>query len=66
MSEEIRTKDQKGKRGGFEPIPPGIKPCHDSEHFPPTHLWIPPDQQYRHICPSCGYECVLRSSQVTL
>lgn len=58
--------DNKPKRSGFEPLPQSTKPCRDAEHFPPTHICIPSDQQYRHICPSCGYECILRSPQVTL
>ena len=50
------------KRGGFEPIPESERPCMHREHHPPTHLYIPPDQQYRHICPGCGAESVLRGA----
>lgn len=52
------------RKGGFEPIPNGPKglvPCPSPQHNPPTHLCIPSGMQYRHICPVCGREQVLRS-----
>lgn len=53
----------KERVSGFEPIPEHEmqKPCTGGEHNPPTHLWIPPGQQYRHICPACGHETILRN-----
>jgi len=39
--------------------------CLDINHSPPTHLWIPQGKQYRHICPTCGKEQVLKSVTVT-
>lgn len=41
------------KQGGFFPLQKS-KVCRDPEHKPPTHLYIPPGQGYRHVCPSCG------------
>lgn len=53
------------KRGGFEPATPrGEPPCSHPQHRPPMHLWVPPGTQYRHICPACGFEAVLRHSGV--
>lgn len=65
MSEQP-SKDPGYKRGGLEPIPNRVKPCRDSEHSPPMHLCIPYGMQYRHICPSCGAEFLLQSSEVHL
>ncbi len=53
------------KQGGFEPIPGFVEPCLDPSHKPPTHLVIPRGQQYRHVCPTCGAEVVMRGSTVT-
>lgn len=60
--------DRHKKRGGFEDIPKSEigSLCLDPEHAPPMHLWIPPGKQYRHICPSCGHEVVMRAPQVTM
>lgn len=49
------------KRGGLEPI---ATVCLDLMHEPPKFLYIPPGKQYRHICPSCGFESVIRGNQV--
>lgn len=62
MSDTPLTKDS---LGGFEPIPAHERPCVSPEHTPPMHLVIPAGMQYRHICPSCGAETVLRPMQVT-
>ncbi len=48
------------KKGGLRPRQ-DIKICQDPSHNPPTHLYIPPDMEYEHICPSCGFRLVLRS-----
>ncbi len=54
------------KRSGFEPLESyPNKMCQDPSHNPPMHLHIPNNQQYRHVCPSCGYETVLRGSGIT-
>lgn len=55
-----------GQRGGFEPIPLAERPCSHPEHHPPSHLHIPYGMQYRHFCPACGKESVMRAAQVTL
>lgn len=52
---------------GMEPIPSnGIEPCRSPQHLPPMHIYIPAGQQYRHKCPACGNEIVVRPPQVTL
>ncbi len=35
-------------------------PCVSSQHNPPSHMVIPPGKVYRHVCPSCGREVILR------
>lgn len=52
------------KNGYFEPIPK-IDICRDPEHNPPTHIYIPPDQQYVHICPSCRRQTIMRGPDVS-
>lgn len=64
--EFLQFLERRERRGGFEPIPDGRKPCAHPGHKPPMHLFIPPYMQFRHVCPGCGYEVVLRGSQVTL
>lgn len=57
-------KHQLERRGGFEPDPtPEI--CRHREHNAPTHMVIPQGQQYRHICPGCGNEIVLRPLRIS-
>lgn len=51
---------------GFEPLDTDLIPCLDPSHPPPTHLYIPPGQQYRHVCPRCGCETILRSNYVSM
>lgn len=41
-------------------------PCINFEHNPPTHLYIPPGQTYRHVCPGCGQETVIRAPFITM
>jgi hypothetical protein len=54
------------KKGGFEPLEKSEwEPCISPGHNPPTHLYIPPGQQYRHVCPCCGAETVMRPTQIT-
>ena len=38
--------------------------CFNSEHSPPTHLYIPYGKKYIHVCPICGNRIELHSSQV--
>jgi hypothetical protein len=58
--------DNTPKKGGFEPLEPSefAEPCISPSHNPPTHLYIPPGQQYRHVCPCCGMEVVMRPTQI--
>lgn len=61
------TMDKKGKRdGGFEddPLAQWIRLCRHPEHNPPSHLVIPQGKIYRHVCPECGREVVLRPPQM--
>lgn len=51
------------KKSGFEDDPAPAR-CPDREHEPPSHMVIPQGKIYRHICPNCGRETVLRPSQV--
>jgi len=55
-------KDYQKPRGGLEPIEEKYK-CMDPEHEPPGLLHIPYGHQYRHVCPTCGMEQILRSSE---
>ncbi len=55
---------KKKDKGGFEPLPKK-EICTSPEHQPPGLLFIPPDQQYRHVCPDCGNTRVIRGSGVT-
>ncbi len=69
MSRGTRKGDEtwafdKRKRGGFEPVE-RIRGCRSMDHNPPSHLYIPAGQQYRHICSGCGRETVLQSPDVT-
>lgn len=54
------------KKSGFEDDPAVKNPCRDRQHEPPQHIVIPQGKIYRHICPSCGRETVIRPPQVTL
>jgi hypothetical protein len=56
--------DDKKKRGGFEDIPLPER-CRHPQHEPPMHMVIPPGKQYRHICPGCGREVLLRPPHIT-
>jgi hypothetical protein len=51
---------------GMEPIPKEYEPCRSPEHHPPSHICIPQGMQYRHVCPGCGAESVIRPMQVCL
>jgi len=39
--------------------------CRSTEHNAPTHLYVPPDKEYVHICPLCRKEQILRSPDHT-
>lgn len=48
------------KRSGFEDQIPDNGYCKDLAHQPPMFLHIPAGKNYRHVCPSCGYERLIR------
>lgn len=50
-------------KSGFFDLPV-TRTCTHREHNPPTHMYIPPGQGYRHVCPGCGYAVELYGSQV--
>jgi len=51
-------------KSGFFPLEqPSF--CGHPEHEPPTHLYIPQGQGYRHVCPFCGKEQVLIQTKIT-
>lgn len=54
---------KKKKKSGFEDDPTPF-PCLDPEHEPPSHMVIPQGKVYRHVCPSCGRELIIRPTQV--
>jgi hypothetical protein len=39
--------------------------CVSPEHNPPTHLYVPAGKRYRHVCPVCGQQGLLRGSPLT-
>ncbi|QDH83526.1 hypothetical protein [Achromobacter phage Motura] len=43
------------KQSGFFDLPVA-QFCTHPEHNFPTHLYIPPGQGYRHVCPGCKRE----------
>ncbi len=61
-------KRREQRKGGMEPIPDNAwaKPCNHPEHKAPTMICIPAGKQYRHVCPACGAEVILRGSNVTM
>lgn len=54
------------KRSGFEDDPFYVKPCVASEHNPPMHMVIPQGKIYRHICPVCGAENIMRPTPIVM
>lgn len=53
-------------KSGFEPLPEGLKLCIHPEHEPPNFLCIPPDSQYRHVCPGCNTVVYIRPCPVRM
>ena len=53
--------DKINKKSGFFDLHISDR-CLNPGHNPPSHLYIPAGKGYRHICPSCGKETVLRNS----
>jgi len=52
------------KQSGFEPDDVAAS-CTSYDHNPPTMLYIPPGQRYRHVCPACGAVTLLRPHNFT-
>lgn len=53
------------KKSGFFNDNEIMKPCSHPEHNPPSHLYIPVGKKYRHICPACNKETVLKPIQIS-
>lgn len=53
------------KQSGFEDDDEIVEVCRDSSHNPPMHLYIPEGKKYRHVCPGCGKELIIRGNQIT-
>lgn len=58
-------KKKNDRKGGFEDIPVQER-CLNPSHQPPSHMVIPAGKQYRHICPGCGFEIVMRPPMITM
>lgn len=39
--------------------------CHDPQHNPPSHLYIPPGHAYKHTCLTCGSTVYLQPDVIT-
>lgn len=49
---------KKKRQSGFEDDPDY---CPHRQHNPPSYMVVPPGKIYRHVCPRCGRESILRS-----
>ena len=47
-------------KSGFFDLPKQ-ESCNHPEHNPPTHLHIPEGKGYRHVCPGCGKQVILKN-----
>ena len=56
--------EQKNQKPGFFDLPKH-QVCSHYAHNPPSHLYIPPGQGYRHICPGCGHVTVMTCQVIT-
>ena len=54
-----------GKKGGFFKLEE-LQPCTSPQHNPPSHLYIPSGKGYRHVCPHCHKETIIKPLQVSL
>jgi hypothetical protein len=52
------------EQSGFRDAEKEFKPCPSTSHNPPSHLYIPPDKDYVHVCPACGAKFVLHGSRI--
>jgi hypothetical protein len=47
-------------------IDKNIRPrCNHPNHNPPTHLYIPPDKLYVHVCPACNHQQTISGIDIT-
>ena len=53
------------KKSGFQNAENTFTTCKDTNHFAPSHIFIPDGKKYVHVCPSCGKEQTLVSPQVS-
>ncbi len=51
------------EKSGFEPLPEK-QVCNHPGHNVPMHLFVPPNQQYRHVCPNCGNTVLIGGSAI--
>lgn len=42
-----------------------MTPCINPGHEVPSLLYIPPGQTYKHVCPGCQNEIVVRTPEIT-
>lgn len=56
-------KKNSGFEDDFDHIYSGSPLCKHPNHQPPSHLVIPAGKKYRHVCPGCGREVVIRSHE---
>lgn len=57
--------DDRDQKPGFFDLKE-LQQCFDPSHNPPSHIYIPAGQGYRHICPTCKSTVTLRGSDVTM
>lgn len=53
-------------KSGFEDDKLWGKACQHPSHNPPNHIHIPVGKIYRHVCPCCGEQQVIKPLYVTL
>ncbi len=51
-------------KSGFEPLPKE-QVCNHPGHNVPMHICVPANQQYRHVCPACGYDVLIGGNAIT-
>jgi len=61
--EDMKDKKLPKKESGFEDLPVEER-CLHASHEPPAHMVIPSGKIYRHVCPGCGHEVVLRPRNI--
>lgn len=41
-----------------------IKACLDPAHNPPSHIYVPPGQTFKHECPRCGQRTEIHGKHI--